>query len=258
MKKVYLLLSMFFLLLFFITTPAQTKEIDKTFPLQKNGVVEIDNYKGSITVQTWDKSEVKVHVKIEPDGWGRDEEKKVEATEIIFSESNDKVSMKTEYQKKFFNFWGNNGSNPFAHYTISMPATARLEIDDYKSDIEVKELKSDIVIETYKGNVNITGLEGSIDLETYKGDVQINFKALTDDCKFDTYKGKIELTLPADSKFSVDADLGKKGDFDSEFDVNENRTKRNRDDDYVRGDINGGGSYIEFSTYKGDLRLRKK
>ena len=253
----------FFILLLtgsFILTSAQTREIDKTFALDKKGIVELDNYKGSINIETWDKAEVQVHVKIEADGWGRDEEEKVEKTEIIFRDSNDRLFIKTDYPSNdSFGFWGNNGNNPLVHYTIKMPVTAQLDINDYKSDTDIKGLNADINFETYKGTVIIKNYSGAIDLETYKGDVEIEFTKLTNDSKFDTYKGRIELLLASDAKFSIDADLGKKGDFDSQFDVdNENSRRHRRDDDYVRGNVNGGGPYIEFSTFKGDLRLIKK
>jgi DUF4097 and DUF4098 domain-containing protein YvlB len=256
-------LFIFFILLFtgsLTLTNAQSREIDKTFTLEKNGSLELDNYKGSINIETWDKAEVEVHVKIEADGWGRKEEEKVEKTEIIFRDSKDHLYIKTEYPDNHsFNFWGNNGNNPLVHYTIKMPATVKLDVNDYKSDTDIRGLHADLNFETYKGTVKIVDFSGAMDLETYKGDVEVDFTKLTDDCKFETFKGRIEISLAADTKFSLDADLGKKGDFDSEFDVdNEHSRRRHRNDDYVRGDVNGGGPYIEFSTYKGDLRLMKK
>lgn len=240
------------------TSHAQDKkEIEKTFSLNKDGVVEIDTYKGSINITTWDKAEVKIHVLIEADGWGRDENDKVEATEIIFRNSASKVSMKSEYNEHS-SFWGNSGSNPLVHYTITMPKTAELDVNDYKSETDIVGLHSDIFFETYKGSVIIKDLVGSIDMETYKGDVEIEFTELLKDSKFESYKGRIDVSLSADAKFSVDADMDDKGDFDSDFDLNTNQRRRRHDDEYVRGDVNGGGPYLEFSTYKGDFRILKK
>ena len=258
MKRFAAILFLLVLSGILLTTQAQNKkEIDKTFSLNKNGVVEIDTYKGSINITTWDKAEVKIHVEIEPDGWGRDEKDKVEATEIIFRNSATSVSMKTDYDEHS-SFWGNSGNNPLVHYTITMPKTAELEVDDYKSDTDITGINADIFFETYKGSVIIKDLVGSIDLETYKGEVEVEFIEIKKDSKFESYKGRIDVILPSDAKFSVDADMGKKGDFDSDFDLNSNRRRRSYDDEYVRGDVNGGGPYIEFSTYKGDLRLLKR
>ena len=136
-----------------------------------------------------------------------------------------------------------------------MPQTAELEIDDYKSETKIENLQADIKMETYKGRVDIIDLKGGIDLETYKGDATIDFMELKNDCKFDTYKGSIELNMASDSKFDLDVDLGKKGDFDCDFDYSINGKRRS---DNVKGSVNGGGPRIEFETYRGDLRIRKK
>jgi len=232
------------------------KVIDKTFSLNKDGVVEIDTYKGSIKITTWDKAEIKINVVIEADGWGRDDKDKVEATEIIFNNSASRVSMKTKYDEHS-SFWGNSGSNPMVHYTITMPKTAELEVNDYKSETNISGINANIVFETYKGSVFIKDLVGSIDLETYKGDVEVEFSKLLKDSKFESYKGRIDVKLPADAKFSVDAELDDKGDFDSDFELKSNQRRR-RDDEYIRGDVNGGGPFLEFTTYKGDFRILKK
>ena len=258
MKRALGITSFLLILIFAAQINAQeVKEIEKTFSMNKTGIVEVDTYKGEINVETWDKAEVYVHVRIEADGFGRNDKKRVENTEIIFRDSDSRVSMATEYPKN--SFWGNSGSNPFVCYTIKMPKTAELEINDYKSDTKIVGLNSEVKLETYKGTVTIDDFIGAIDLETYKGDVEITFNQIKDDCSFETFKGRIELRIPSDSKFSLDADLGHKGDYDSDFDISSNSNRRrDHNDEYVRGDVNGGGPYIEFSTYKGDLRLMKK
>src|SRR6266542_7073733 len=52
------------------------------------------------------------------------------------------------------------GSLPFVRYTIQMPAASRLQIHDYKSGINVSNLKADLKLHTYKGTVRVAGLDG--------------------------------------------------------------------------------------------------
>jgi hypothetical protein len=250
----------FLIILTFVLTQSslaqKTREEEKTFEMAKDGYVSIDTYKGSIDVETWDKAEVYVQVKIEADGDGwssTSPEEQLDNVKIRYDASQNSVHIRSKYDKTS-SFFGSN-TRALVHYKIKMPKTAGLEIDDYKSETRIQNLQADIKMETYKGRVDVLDLTGGIKLETYKGDVIVDFKDLKDDCSFDTYKGNIELNLVSDSKFDLDIDLGKKGDFDCDFDYSING-RRHSDD--VRGSVNGGGPRIEFETYRGDLRIRKK
>ena len=241
MKK---LLSIFLLisLIFIMTNPGdcqESKEIKKSFRLNSDGRVSINTYKGSITIKTWDKSEVNVYVKIEADDWDKYSEKKVKYTEIDFDHSRQHLKIKTDYDKinkQSSSFWGlfskNTGYLPLVHYEIKMPRTADLIIDDYKSDTEISDLRASIEFETYKGTVEIRELEGSIELETYKGEVEVDFKKITGRNRFETYKGNIEISLPEDANFDLELDLGRKGELNSDFDIKTDRRGRKSKEKY--------------------------
>ena len=220
-----------------------------------NGMVSVDTYKGSIKVETWDKAEVHFRAIVEPDtdGWNNtDPDEQLERCEVRSRHSDDYLSLESDYEK---NLVGSQ-TLAFVHYTIKMPATAKLQIDDYKSKTHIKSLHNDLTFETYKGIVNIVDYSGKLNLETYKGSVEIDFTELKNDCEFDTYKGDISLFIPESEKFDFNFDLGRKGDFDSDFEMM--MKNYNSDDGDVRGSVNNGGPEISFSTYKGEINLRKR
>ena len=251
--------SLFFISLFLFTSiifAQDTKEYEETFSLDKNGSVSIDTYKGSINVETWDKAEVYFHAQVVPDddGWNNTSpEEQLEKCEVKVDHSNSNLSLKSNYEKDFF---GNSGTLAFVHYTIKMPVTAKLKVDDYKSKTKIENLNSSLRLDTYKGSVSLINFTGEIDLETYRGDVTVELSELKENCKFDTYKGEVTLEIPGSSKFDFNFDLGRKGDFSSDFDMIMNRY--NSDDGEIEGRVNGSGPRITFSTYKGEIRLYKK
>ena len=50
---------------FTLGSPAQeSREVNKTVPLPKDGQVSIDTYKGSVNVDTWEKAEVSITARI--------------------------------------------------------------------------------------------------------------------------------------------------------------------------------------------------
>jgi len=243
----------------------EIKEVRKSGSLNADGRVHIDTYKGSITITTWDKAEIDIYAKVEPDGYDRYSEEKVQDTELRIDLRSSEARIKTDYDRAKRHdrgFWGlfggNSGSLPFVHYTIKMPRTARLVIKDYKSNTSVSDLRSDAEVETYKGRVEIRNLDGSLVLETYKGEVWVDFTNLARRSRFDTYKGEIDITLPKGKGFDVDADIGRRADFDSDFNLKERyRSSRRRDYD-IRASINGGGPVLRLTTDKGRIRLREE
>ena len=94
-----------------------------------------------------------------------------------------------------------------------------------------------------------------MDLETYKGEVAIGFAALSKPVRLQTYKGEIRLRLPASSAFDVDADTGRRGDFETEFEMT---SRSGGSSGRIRGAVNGGGPKISFETDKGSLALAKE
>ncbi len=282
--------------------PARAQEEKKlTFneSLDSDGRLVIDTSKGSVTVTTWDRDEVAVDVRIVADKT----DELVESTDVKVHRSGRTLRFETDYDEDAWKHIRKHGlldmfsdgfSQPFVHYEIRMPRTARLAIDDYKSEIRVTGLQADLVIDTYKGDVEVDDLDGSLRLETYKGTGHVAFSRFDDDSSVDTYKGNVTLAFPRDAGFDLDADLGRRGDLDSDFDLD--RRHRNDDDDdddgddddddeywdddddddgddddddeywddddddddnIVRGAVNGGGPRLRLESYKGRIALRR-
>jgi len=273
MLRVKSLFPLFFFALL-LTLPAsaqQRREISELVPLDADGRVMIDTYKGSIDVTTWDREEVSIDAVIEAD----ENRELVSLTEVRIERSGNTLRIESDYRKakkKGSNwrlFGDNNMSLPFVHYTIRMPRTADLNIDDYKSDIDVEALQADfdletykgavkihdvtgdVRVETYKGNVDVTELAGSLDAETYKGNIDVEFVDFAGHSNVETYRGDIRLHLPRNTGFDLNADLGRGGDLDTDFRLDNVRIK----DNVYRGQIGGGGPGLDVDTYRGHVQL---
>lgn len=243
---------------------AGVKEVHKTVPLDADGTLTIKTFKGTIAVETGPGAEVKVDARIEPDGDTEDQARKVEETRVDVSGSGHSVNVRSDYDdvkdRHHLFFWNDNSRLPFVRYRITMPKTARLVIDDYKSDIVVAPLSSELRLETYKGTVTLRGVEGPARLQTYKGDMKVDVPRIAGDLHLSTYKGTYEVGIPKDARFTLDADTGRHGTLDSDFTVSSvtSRHSRRHGGERVHGDANGGGPRLDFDTYKGSLRLRAR
>src|SRR5690349_20737604 len=115
-------------------TQAPGKDVNRTVPLDRDGRVVIDTYKGSVTVTSWDDAKVEIVARIEPDG--PTAERDIENTEIRIDSSAMTLRVKSDYSRVPRQWlWFGSQSLPFVRYTIRMPRTARLEVKDFKSDI---------------------------------------------------------------------------------------------------------------------------
>ena len=269
--KIWIPLALLSLLILNPAFAQKSKEVTETISLDADGRVMVDTYKGSIDVKTWDRDEVSVEALIVAD----EHDDLVPLTEVHIRRSGSVLRIETDYKKakkqgKKFKLFGNSYlSLPYVHYTIRMPRTADLRIEDYKSEIFVESLVADLDLETYKGEVQIRDVEGDIRIDTYKGDVRATelagsleadtykgnivaeFIEFSGNSAIDTYRGDIDLRLPENAGFDLDASLGKKGDLDTNFTLRNVKVEKNN----YHGSIGGGGPLLEVDTYRGRIQL---
>ena len=175
--------------------PART--VQDSVSLAPDGDVSIDNHEGSITVTTWARDVVRYEARIMP----TDEDPRAEKTSIRVRASNSTVRLSTEHEdgddeSTVFGFtedgfqWG--GINiPAVHYTITMPETAALRIDDHESTIEVTGLRAPLRIDTHEGPITIADQRGETQIDTHEGDVSI--RGHQGDVKIDSHESRMDL-----------------------------------------------------------------
>lgn len=292
MRTHNLLALLGFLLIAGLTVPAsvhaQARTINETVALDPDGTVSIDNHEGRITVTGWDRDVVQYEVEIDaPEG-----SEALENTDIRIDRSNQSLRLETEYDEgRSWSSW--NRDMPPVHYTIRMPRTARLFIDDHESDIEItgmtselevdthdgpiriadhegrvtidshdsrmelENISGDLEIDTHDGEVTVANLRGGFELDTHDGTAEVTFAELTGNVEIDAHDGRFTLTLPAGAGFDLDTDFNDDASLDTDFDV---AGIRLADDDEVnyRGAVNGGGPRIELSAHDARFALRAR
>lgn len=242
------------------------RALDRTVALDAGGAVSIKSFKGSIHVESWDQPRAEVSARVEPDtGCGTDayQQERVDRTRIDFESTPSRLELHSNYKRLEglepirLEIPGMDGAtcsaHPFVHYRLRIPATARLEIEDHKSKIDVTGLRGATRISSHKGDVEVKRQAGGLDLTTHKGDVRVEFARLAGDSRLTAYKGDIEVAVPRSAGFDLEARMERGGTFDTSFDIAERAVDR-RERVYEQA-INGGGPRLELSTRNGSLRL---
>lgn len=232
---------------------AEFKDVNKTVALHSNGSITLENHKGSIHVTTWDRAEVEIQARIQAEEGNSMDRRRFEGTEVRIDSSGDTVRIQTHYPDFNSCCGSDDGNNPEVRYTIRMPRTGRLTIRDHRSETQIADLGGALDIDTHRGTVKVERLGGPLQLTTHRGDVTVGFAAFTGNSRIDTHRGTIELSLPKESRFNVETDLGKHASVNSDFPMVTRSS--NRQSESMQGSVNGGGPTLDIKTFRGNIRL---
>jgi len=263
-----------------------SRTVSRTVDLAAGGTVTLNTHKGRVDVQTWDRAQARVEVRIEGD-----EQAHVNDTNIRIESSGDRLEIKTDYdeveedQKLFGLFNVGSIDRPSTDYTLKIPRTSDLGVDTYSApttvgplegelrfdgysasltvtrltgslradtysgSVEVRRVDGKLTADTYSGRLRADSISGAVDFSTYSGSATLAFAALTGDCTFDSYSGSVTATLPADAGAVIETENDA---LETERSVQIERI----DDDRIRATLGEGGPRLRFDTFSGTLSIR--
>ncbi|WP_099463646.1 MULTISPECIES: DUF4097 family beta strand repeat-containing protein [Parabacteroides] len=201
------------------------KEINKSFNVSMNDLLQVDNRYGNITIAYWGKKEVAFRIVIESKSSNESRaQTELDRVNIDLQKSGNTVSAITSLAKSSGNWnWGNGENNSLnIHYYINIPNGLAIDLtqkygnidlpasNDGKCDLHVKygnlkagNFKAGLTVEAKYSNVTI-GNVNNAELEVgYAGNVSIgNAKELNIDSKYSN------LTLQDVKKLSLEKKYG--------------------------------------------------
>jgi DUF4097 and DUF4098 domain-containing protein YvlB len=169
---------------------------------------------------------------------------------------------------------GTRGFSDNIDVSIQVPYATSLKLHAVNGgDIVVDHVSGEIEIDNTNGNATATHISGAAIIHALNGKVQATLDKVTADkaMSFSSLNGDIDVTLPADTKARVKmkSDNGEiYSDFDIRIDpssrqpvVEDNRSGRGkyrvRFEKAMYGAINGGGPEMQFTTFNGNVYIRK-
>ena len=155
---------------------------------------------------------------------------------------------------------------------IEVPSGFDLNVSTYNDgDLMISNIQGELEIKNYNGEITAENISGSVIATTYNGEIKVTFDKVTDAApmSFSTFNGDIDLTFPATLKATLKMKT-EQGEILSGFDMamiksgpiqkkdTKSGTYKVVIDDWVKGDINGGGAEFTMKNYNGDIIIRKK
>jgi hypothetical protein len=153
----------------------KVKNYSKSYPMDGNDKLSIDNRYGNVVIKTWNKSEAKVDIEIKSyasnDGTAQ---KMIDAISISDSKNGDVIAFYTNISSRndgsVWDLFNNRNDNHKVevNYTVYMPAKNALDIKNRYGSMELPDFEGRVSIDCAYGNVEAKSL--------MNGDNQINVK----------------------------------------------------------------------------------
>jgi len=276
MKKIYLFLSVFSILLFSVSVFAQTKSLMKrttykteTAEFGQGGTISIVGAPlGSISVEGWQKNEVEITAEIEVEGETEADLSQLAAvTTFVVSEvtmgrvsvisvgTHDKEFMKRnakKFPKKLL-------SMPFRiDYKIKVPIFSDLEITGNRGDLNLSSVEGAIKISFAETNANLK-LSGGMILATFgKGDVTVELLTRSwrgRNADIQLASGNLNVLFPLNFNAEIDASVLRTGKIENALTTLKPRERSQFTDKLMYAKSGNGGVRFNFLLGDGILKL---
>ncbi|MFZ1700691.1 MAG: DUF4097 family beta strand repeat-containing protein [Pyrinomonadaceae bacterium] len=234
----------------------ETETFERSYPLNANGRVNISNINGSITVEAWDRNEVKLQYT------------KVADSKERLADVNVKIESRQDYFGVETGYWkgpnANNGENwrrdgkLNVEFRLSVPKGAVLnEIETVNGSVTISNFTNFCRVSAVNGSVKATNIRGAARLSTVNGEVAADFDRLETGSKInlDTVNGTVNLMIPSDSNATVKAD-SLNGNITNDFGLPVRKGKYIGRDLY--GKLGSGEIQIKLNSVNGGLAINRK
>ena len=166
----------------------------------------------------------------------------------------------------------NEQYNRATNLDIKVPKNCSLKLKTVnQGNIDVEGVSGEFEISNVNGEVTLLQVDGSASVDTVNGDIKAVFNsvAVNSNMAFSSLNGDLDVTFPKSLKADVKlrTDMGEiLTDFDMTVAPRKTQVSTSEKSDtykvkleqWVQGEINGGGPEMLFKTWNGDIMIRAK
>jgi hypothetical protein len=134
-----------------LAAPMQ-QQTDTTFAVSRNGRLELENHRGSVTVRGWDRQEIRLRAR-HPD-----------RTRIRIADRGSVVHVEADARY---------GPPDRVTYEIDVPKTYSLSLEGIDLVVDIQDVGAGVEVETVNGAIRLRGGSGRINLESTQGSITI-------------------------------------------------------------------------------------
>lgn len=269
MKPAKLTLSILsFMLLFSASTLAQDQIAVPLSNPDQPGKLKVGVVRGSISVNGYDGKEVIIRYGSEDE---EDNDREVTKNGLRRI-SNNTIGFEAREDDNEVEIGGVSPMRDIS-FEISVPRNFSLELSTVNGgDIIIENVNGEMEIQNVNGEITLNNVSGSAVANTVNGDIKATFNTIAPNkpMAFSNLNGDIDVTLPSNAKVTVKM-KSEWGELFTDFDMDITRRDQGKIDtssdsgtykvsvnNWIYGNINGGGQEYLFKSMRGDIYIRKK
>ncbi len=217
------------------------------YPLPANGRVTVENVRGTIQVEGWDRPQVELTVlKTAPDGCNCLDDAAV-------------IAKPDKGGWSFHTLYSGSASQPVrVDYRLRVPRQVRLdELRTVQGEISVRDVEGNVVVETLNGDIQETGVSGQVSAHSLNGNIHVSLRTLQNSSSglsFETVNGNVSLILPP--KPNADLELSSvDGNVVTPYPL---QVSSHPGDQAERCRVGRGGVSILLRTVRGNVHVAEK
>lgn len=225
--------------------------VDQSYSLAAAGSVALANVNGDVSVEVWERNEVRVYaVK------SASSQELLDGLEIEVDSGVDTLRIDTRYPSTRHSDH-EHGSFMNVEYTLTVPRSARLDdIDLVNGNLTVDGVEGGISVATVNGNIVVRDCVGDAELGTVNGTIEARFERLGQEnrLKLESVNGRLDLYLGP----SIGADLwadSVNGRLENDFGIEVRKGKYVGSD--FSGTVGGGGTRVALETVNGSIHVHR-
>jgi len=227
---------------------ALTEEFHKTYPIDADGRVSLNNVHGAVRISAWDRNEVQV------DAVKRATTKEaLDEAEIVVDSSSGSISIRTRYPDSEHRRQHKNPAT--VEYTVKVPRRARLfAVETVHGPVDIVGVTGDVKASSVHGSVTARNLAGDARLTSVHGSLDADFDRVegTPSISLNTVHGSIRLALPdkASAEYSANTVHGRIAS-----DVGMSVSRHHKHGGSLSGRTGNGGAHVKLNTVHGNIRI---
>lgn len=146
----------------------------KAFPAKDGGTLVMDVDRGSITIETSDRSDVVIDVQRKVTHVSTARAQEVFAQhEVTFGQNGARVEVHAKFKKEPGRWFNRGGQNLHVEYRVQTPRRFNLELRTAGGDIVSSDIEGSIKAKTAGGSLRFATVKGTLDGQTAGGDIQL-------------------------------------------------------------------------------------
>jgi DUF4097 and DUF4098 domain-containing protein YvlB len=218
------------------------QQMSKRYPAGKNVRIELRNISGTITVESWNKDEIRLSATIESKG-----------THVTPKQINDSLVVDVMSENR------GKGDIGDINFKLQVPVNSSVDLETKRGNINVANIRGESVRAhvSLEGDIELTNITAShVVAQNVMGNIFFDGEfARYGSYEFKSNKGDITIRIPGNSAFRLEAASPARRIALNDF---WNNNFKNQDGRKIVGDVGDGRSSVSIINFSGQITFLRK